>query len=177
MVSGAGFGLAAGGGEDVALDGVGGGTPTTRLLGGGDAGESLEGVVVLALAGEDAGSLLDGAEFLGATDAVLAFEVQAIGGEGAHVAMWYGRSGDHEGWFNPAAVDLFEPPPRQHQHDANEEEEEEEEEVATTTTTAEWKNRDNDNDAYGGGGGDDGDDGPRRPCRAARRVRMGKGAS
>ena len=52
-----------------------------------DMGQRLEGIIVLALAGKDAGSLLDGAKFLGTTDAFLALEVLAIGSEGAGIVL------------------------------------------------------------------------------------------
>ena len=47
LVGGAGFGFAAGCGEEVALDGVGGSAPATGLFGGVDASEGLEGILVL----------------------------------------------------------------------------------------------------------------------------------
>ena len=87
LVGGAGFGLTGGGGEEGTPDGVSSGAPTARLLGSVDAGKRLEGLVVLALAGEDEGGLLDGAKFLSAADATFAFEVQTIGGEGAGIVV------------------------------------------------------------------------------------------
>ena len=90
FVGGAGFGFAADCGEEVALNGVGGGAPTTRLLGGINPGESIEGIIVFALAGKDAGGLLDGAEFLGSTDTFLTDEILAIGSEGARVVLEIG---------------------------------------------------------------------------------------
>ena len=90
LVGGTGFGLTVGGGEQVALDSVGGGAPAAGLLGDVNTGEGFQGFVVLALAGEDEGGLLDGAKFLSAADATFAFEVQTIGGEGAGIVLEVG---------------------------------------------------------------------------------------
>ena len=60
------------------------------MLGDVNAGEGFQGFVVLALTGEDAGGLLDGAKFVRAADAFFALEIQTIGGEGEGIVFEVG---------------------------------------------------------------------------------------